>query len=108
MIASAMRPGLVQAGREKQYDHKGPKAVGGEMASLTMAAAHRPAPTASACRNCLFLSQATDDALSALALRCRSLPEGFRISLSLQRVSQHTMSALPSNFTIDLSMIAFG
>ena len=68
MIASATRPGLVQAGHEKQYDHKGPKAVGGEMPSLTMAAAHRPAPTASACRNCLFLSQATDDALSALGI----------------------------------------
>ena len=41
------------------------------------------------------------------AFRCRSLPEGFRISLSLQRVSQHTMSALPSTFTIDLSLISF-
>ena len=36
--------------------------------SLTMAAVHRLAPTASACRNCLSLSQATDDALSALGI----------------------------------------
>ena len=74
------------------------------MLSLTMAAAHWPAPTASACRNHWLLPQASDDVRAALGIALQIMAEGFRISLSLQRVSQHTMSALQLDFMIDVSL----